>query len=199
VTPLEWADDASSEVPEFNTGNVGGVGAGFWGVYSSMTFCDMAGGNPQPNAAAVIVNTVKTGTLWVAGHSLGAALATYLTADLTRQIAGTNIQLKPYFFASPRPGTQDYADNYQNTIAAYDLVNYVSDLVPNLPSNPPFYTLNGGGAFHNVHTIPQGLPGAPAPTFNPLTNLANNHSPITYALMLDQTNPVAQRLLPFGR
>ena len=199
VTPLEWVDDGLSEFPDYLTGNVGGVGTGFWGLYSSMTYAQLDGSNSLANPAQVIIDLVKdpggaTRTLWVTGHSLGAALATYLTADLQKRAVGTSVAIKPYFFASPRPGTQDYADNYQASIPSYDLVNYVADLDPNVPSNPPFYTLNGGGASHNVHIIARALPGAPAQGLDPMTNVANNHSPVTYARMLDPNNQVARRL-----
>jgi hypothetical protein len=199
VTPLEWVDDGLSEIPRFGPPNIGGVGTGFWGLYTTMTFASMDGSNPQPNPAQVIVGKVRDPAggarrLWVTGHSLGAALATYLTADIQALLAANpGIELKPYFFASPRPGTQDFADNYQSTIACYDLVNYVADLVPNVPSTPPFYTLNGGGPTHNVHIIARGLPGAPGPA-DPFTSIANNHSPVTYARMLDPNNATAQHL-----
>ena len=164
-----------------------------------MTLAALDGTNRQPKPAEHIATGVKdlaglARRLWVTGHSLGAALATYLTFDLQTALVGTNVELKPYFFASPLPGTQDFADNYQNTVAAYDVVNYAADLVPTLPTDPPFTALNSGGATHNVHIIQRGLPGAPPRTLNPLVNIPNNHSPVTYARMLDPNNVVAKRL-----
>ncbi len=126
--------------------------------------------------------------LFVCGHSLGAALATYLAADLEAALKGSAVELDPYFFASPRPGTSDFALNYQNTVSAYSLANYAGDMVPNLPTVPPFQALNGGGPTHDVHLIPLNDPNAPP------FNLANNHSPVSYARMLDPTNPVAMAL-----
>jgi hypothetical protein len=199
ANPIEWLDDALSEFPNYLTGNVGGVGAGFWGLYSTMSFADMDGSNVRANAAQAVVAQVKdpggeARRLWVGAASLGAALATYLTADLQKQLPGTNVELKPYFFASSKTGTKDYVDNYQATVPAYDLVNYIADVVPFLPSTPPFYPLNAGGSTHNVHIIPKGLPGEPPPSPNPITNIVHRHSPVAYARMLDPTNPVAQRL-----
>jgi hypothetical protein len=199
VTPLEWLADAVSEVADYSTGNVGGVGEGFWDLYSTMSFTNWDGSGVQADAAKAVVDAAKDPNggprrLWVSGDSLGGVLATYLTADIQKLLPGTSVELKPYFFASPKPGTKDYVDNYQATIPAYDLVNYAADVVPLLPSTPPFRALNGGGATHNVHIIALGTPGGPLPSPNPLITLKHNHSPVAYARMLDPNNQVAQKL-----
>jgi Lipase (class 3) len=186
---LEWANDAMSEIPVHLPGRSGSVAMGFWNVYASMTFADLSGANVQAKPAAVIA--AKTGAfsqrLFVTGHSLGAAMATYLTADLQPLLAA-GAPFQPFFFALPRVGTSDYVDDYQATVAAYDVVNYAADLVPNLPTDPPFSSINSGGATHNVHLIPKGLPGAPP------SSLTNNHSCVAYARLLDPANAEAQRL-----
>jgi hypothetical protein len=195
MDPLEWANDATAEIPDYQPGVLGGVGTGFWDVYSSMTFCDLTGAVLNAHATAGIAAIVKAAPtpVFVTGHSLGSALATYLTADLLTQFMGTNVTVTPFFFASPKPGTQDYADNYQQAVATYTVVNFAADLVPMLPSSPPFVALNGGGPSHDVHIIPRNAPGAPPfPQLDP----AKNHNPAYYAVMLDPTNAIAQGLLP---
>jgi predicted esterase len=69
-----------------------------------MTFGDLANASPKPNPAAEIAAIVKAkpSTVFVTGHSLGAALATYLTHDLVAQFKG-GVAVEPYFFASPQP------------------------------------------------------------------------------------------------
>ena len=195
MNPLEWANDATAEIPDYQPPIVGGLATGFWKVYTTMTFNDMAGGNANPQPAAAIAAIVKahpTGRVFVTGHSLGAAIATYLTADLRAQL-GPATDLQPYFFASPKVGTQDYCYNYQQSVPAYTLVNFAADLVPMLPSSPPFVALNGGGPTHDVHTIARNTPDAPP---FPQLDLGKNHSPAYYALMLDPANAVARALLP---
>jgi hypothetical protein len=57
-------------------------------------------------------------------------------------------------------------------------------------------TLNPGGSTHNVHIIPPRAPGALDTSLMAQLDVKSNHSPIGYARMLDQANPVAQRLQP---
>ena len=194
MSPLEWANDALAVLPDTPSGIKGAVGTGFWDVYGTMTFGDMANANPRPQAAKEIASIIKAAPapVFVTGHSLGAALATYLTRDLFAQFAGTPIQVMPYFFASPNVGTQDYVDYYQQAVGAYTLVNFALDLVPKLP-NSPFVPLNGGGPTHDVHIIPYNSPGAPPfPPIDPIYN----HNTAYYAHMLDPTNAMAAKLLP---
>jgi hypothetical protein len=189
----EWCNDALAILPTPSPRGPGQVGIGFWDIYNSMTLNDLGGGgaktDPAPAIAAMVA--AQPGKVWVAGHSLGAALATYLAADLQPALANAApaVELDPYFFASPKPGTGDYVNNYQQTIVTYTLVNYAVDVVPMVPPDLLGYSaLNGGGPSHDVHTIPYPSPGG-------LPNsLANNHSPVGYARMLDPANAVAAAL-----
>jgi len=188
----EWANDALALVPRPSPFGAGAVGTGFWDIYDSMTLSDMQGGNQRTSAADAIATLVKgaPGKVWVTGHSLGAALATYLAADLQKALAGANVEFDPYFFASPRPGTSDYANAYQQAVTAYSLINYALDLVPMVPPDALGYApLNPGGPYHDVHTIPAFSAGALMP---PLPQ--QNHSPVGYARMLDPQNAIARAL-----
>lgn len=194
----EWQDDAMSilKTPA-QPGWQGQVGDGFWGVYASMTLNDLGGGNAKADAAAAIAAFVRAapGKVYVAGHSLGAALATYLAADLQAALKAQGLGVEadgfdPYFFASPKTGTQDFVTDYQAKVNTYTLVNYMIDLVPAVPPDfAGFCALNGGGPTHDVHLIAPLSPGAAQPP-----TVQNNHSPVNYARMLDGTNAAARTL-----
>jgi hypothetical protein len=188
----EWANNALAILPTQSPRGPGQVGSGFWDIYDSMTLSDLAGGagkSPPADAIAAIVKA-HPGKLFVTGHSLGAALATYLTADLQTVLAAAGVVMDPYFFASPMTGTGDYVQHYQMTVSAYSLVNYAIDLVPMVPPAALGYAwLNAGGPTHDVHTISALSPGALIPPFP-----AQNHSPVAYARMLDPANAVAHAL-----
>ena len=194
MDPVEWLNDALAEVPLSVPNVIGQVGFGFRTIYDSMTLNRLDGTLIGDNVAVALAARIRSSAqnapakLHVVGHSLGAALATYLTADLETALKGSKISLEPYFFASPRTGTYDFVSNYRSSVGTYTLVNFAGDLVPNLPFLPPFQTLMGGGPTHDVHVIPLDDPNAP-----PLSP-QNNHSPVSYARMLDPGNHAAQVL-----
>jgi hypothetical protein len=188
----EWLNDAMALMPTPSPQGPGQVGAGFWGIYASMTLNDMKGGTEQSPPAQAIASFVKAapGKVWLTGHSLGAALATYLAADLQVALDGA-VAFDPYFFASPKTGTTDYVNAYQQSVATYSLINYALDLVPMVPPDALGYAaLNGGGPSHDVHMIAPLSPGALTPPLPPQA-----HSPVGYARMLDENNAVA-KILP---
>jgi hypothetical protein len=199
---LEWLNDALAEIPKAVPGVIGLVSSGFWDIYDSMTFNDPTGALVGDNAPVALApklrawaGQAKTANIYVVGHSLGAALATYLARDLVTQLQGTGLTVRPYMFASPRTGSPDFVSNYQATTPIYSVANYARDLVPNLPTMPPTATLPGGGPTHDVHLIPAKDPNAP-PAPNPLRAIELAHNPAWYAFMLDPTNPDAARLKP---
>jgi hypothetical protein len=195
MTQGEWVDDGLSILPTpAPQGFAGSVGTGFWDIYRSMTMCPLGGG-PGVAAAGAIAGLIKGAaapgnTVYLCGHSLGAALSTYLAADLQAALAGSGLRLDPYFFASPKPGTTDYVNAYQRNVTAYSLVNYALDVVPMVPPDAlGWAALNPGGPTHDVHTITFPTHNAPFPP-----DVAQDHSPVTYALMLDPNNAVAATL-----
>ena len=125
---VEWIEDGdfvSVSHPE-----AGHVEAGFWGIYSSMQYRPLAGAAAP--AAQGIAAAVGTGSVTVIGHSLGSALATYLTFDLARaDRLGSRAQ--GCFWASPRPGDADFANAFDARVASYQLRNYSLDVVPRVP------------------------------------------------------------------
>jgi hypothetical protein len=194
MDPLEWANDACAEVLVSAAGVSGAVGSGFWDVYASMTVRQMGGGRQAGTAAQAIADLVKAAPapVYLVGHSLGAALATYLAADLQAALAPLGVDFTPAFFASPKPGSSDFVDGYQARVSAYTLVDFAADLVPMLPSSPPSVALRAGGVLHNVKMLQRGSPGSPPwPELNPV----QNHDPARYALMLDPANATARALV----
>ena len=126
---------------------------GFEDVYRSMRA-----------AVRDIVATVRPERLHLAGHSLGAALATYLCVDLLldAQPLASHIQLTSW--APPKPGNAPFADvlrahGASGQVAATTLVN-IHDIVPKYPFSSDY-----------LHPFP--------PTFldfgNPFDILGNHH------------------------
>jgi hypothetical protein len=123
---LEWIDDGIVEPIIHPLG--GTVEAGFWAIFMSMSF-RTPGGKDVPLAGG-IAHAVGEGTVTVAGHSLGAALATFLTLDLAER---PGLRVRGRFFASPRPGNGAFADVFDRTVADYCVYNYLLDAVPHTP------------------------------------------------------------------
>lgn len=124
---LEWIDDATFEPCPHPMG--GQVEAGFWAIYESMYFSPLGGSKNAPLAAG-IATAIGEGTVTVVGHSLGAALATYLTLDLAER---PGLRVRGRFFASPRPGDGAFADLFDRTVADYVSYAYLLDAVPHTP------------------------------------------------------------------
>lgn len=75
--------------------------------------------------------------IWITGHSLGGALAVLLTAMLIID----EIKVKGlYTFGAPRVGNTKFAEEFDKNFQgiSFRVVNE-GDLVPHLPSDPPFY------------------------------------------------------------
>ncbi len=82
-------------------------------------------------APAIADAAGPSGTVTFVGHSLGAALATYLTLDLARGDLGP--RASACLLASPHTGDQAFVTLFNQTIADYRLFNYILDLVPRVP------------------------------------------------------------------
>uniref|UniRef100_A0AC34FVI6 Fungal lipase-like domain-containing protein n=1 Tax=Panagrolaimus sp. ES5 TaxID=591445 RepID=A0AC34FVI6_9BILA len=79
-------------------------------------------------------NKYPTYKIWVAGHSLGAALASITAASLTATKLITKDQLLLYTFGQPRVGDKAFADAYPSLVPeAYRIVHHW-DIIPHLPT-----------------------------------------------------------------
>ena len=123
------------------------------------------------------------GPVTVVGHSLGSALATYLTLDLAR--AGLSARVSACLFASPHPGDQAFVALFDQTIADYRLFNYILDIVPRVPPGLGYAALPR-------RTVIRPSTAEAAIRFD----IGCNHHVICYCAMLDYeetmnaTNPV---------
>jgi hypothetical protein len=108
------------------------VEQGFFGIYQTMSLTDTAGVITHSSAAAGIAATVGAGTVTITGHSLGSAIATYLTQDVAAQLGA---RASACLFASPRTGDAAWTALFDATVVAgYQLYNYILDLVTHVPS-----------------------------------------------------------------
>lgn len=121
ATPIEWFEDAQfAQVPHPVAGK---VEVGFWGLYQTLQMDGLP-------AARAIAAAIGKGTITVVGHSLGAALATYLALDLAVAL-GARVSAR--IFASPRPGNADFAAAFHDHLTDYVVYANELDLVPRVP------------------------------------------------------------------
>jgi Lipase (class 3) len=131
-TILEWLHDGSFlMVPSPVLGAHGSTEDGFTAVYRSLR---IGPANSTPSARDSIKGYLDTGvasSVTVCGHSLGGALATFLTVDValnTSCHAPTS-----YTYASPRTGDHTFAGSYNAVVASSYRIENRQDLVPKLP------------------------------------------------------------------
>jgi triacylglycerol lipase len=133
---LEWIEDAQFLSVPHPAG--GTVEQGFYGIYRSMQYRPI-GGEILP-AARGVSNAVGKGSLIVLGHSLGSALATYLTFDLAHP-GKLGPRVQGCFYASPRTGNADFVKVFDERVQTYSLWNYELDVVPRVPFGPDYTDL----------------------------------------------------------
>jgi hypothetical protein len=197
--PAEWADDGASLFPtDPQPGEPGDVALGFWRLYQSLDFAPWADGNQRSPLIAQIAGAISSAPfdagvnkLYVIGHSLGAALASYLTYDLWEQLpAPSHGLIAPYFFASPKIGTTSNVQNYAQKVQFYNLTDYVNDVVPKVPPDFLGYAdlPNLGSSQNALYLKPNGQPWIPG-----FFDVPKNHSCVLYARLLDPNNAEAFR------
>ncbi|MDE0855037.1 MAG: lipase family protein [Nevskia sp.] len=167
----EWGDDCDFLMTAHP--DAGLVDQGFWSIYDTMKFRDLAGN--ESRLADGIKAAAGAAPVMVLGHSLGAALATYLTLELNLEQCPASACL----FASPRTGNQTFVDFFESKVANYDLFNYERDVVPTVPFNDVLH-------FSNYHPLAQAktIPAAGASAAIQ-DNPGCNHHLICYTALLD--------------
>lgn len=167
----EWLHDFSFLfVPNPIHSGGGMTEDGFTAIYRSMRL----GADPNSPAAisaiAALVKSSGISSITVAGHSLGAALATLLTLDVG--LNGGAAHTASYTFASPRVGDRLFQHTYDSVVPdTYRLCNR-QDLVPQTPTFPYQHVGN------DIELIP--------PYNSVCANLACWHSIDTYLWLMDQ-------------
>ena len=148
-TPLEWLDDFTASPIAFAPSgqNWGQITKGFSLIYSDL--------GPQIIAA---LNTYKNGggslnSIFVTGHSLGAALAHVAAAGINAQFG---VQPISYTYSGPRAGDSVFAAKYASAqLTAWRMVN-TEDIVPTVPPAAVQMTAPNMG-MHGLTPIPQAL------------------------------------------
>lgn len=178
ATPEEWWEDAEAE-PISRPGLPGKVERGFRELYESLVLRRPGSLTDMPLVTA-LCNLVGSGRVLVAGHSLGAALASFVALDLADP-SRLGKRVSARLIASPRPGDGLFAQYAGNRIT--DCVGYRSprDLVCDvpfgfgycalpatieLPADPPGYVISDDpAAQHHVLSYMTRLTGSLDPSW----------------------------------
>jgi pimeloyl-ACP methyl ester carboxylesterase len=132
----EWFDDFVFVMKAPAAPFTGRVDTGFFDIYQSLQYFPLN----NPTAIVPLVQGIESaigsaGTVKVLGHSLGAALATYLTFALADPLSLGSRRVSAVFFASPKTGDHDFVGAFAARVEDYLVINYDHDLVP---QTPPF-------------------------------------------------------------
>lgn len=130
----EWAIDA--EIAQATPHGVKGhVETGFWSLAQTLEFRGLDGRDVPVTAG--IASLKPAAPVTVAGHSLGAAAATFVTLEL----AETGVQARGRFIASPHPGDADFADYFAQRVPDHAVYAYQRDIVPQVPTGMGYCAL----------------------------------------------------------
>jgi triacylglycerol lipase len=170
--PIEWFIDADFLPIAHPRYPQARVEQGFWGLYQTMSLADPAtGATTYQHAAEGIEKSIADGSVVVAGHSLGAALATYLAESLARRLRAN---ASACLFASPQTGDGAWVAIFDQNVGEYRLFNYILDIVPHVPTGEDYAVLP-------KRTIIQ--PGAAQAGIR--LDLGCNHHLLSYCALLD--------------
>jgi hypothetical protein len=129
----EWADDfdfLAKSCPPFP----GNVESGFSDIYESMQYFSLTAPATSQKLADGINAAVPAGaSVLVLGHSLGSSLGTLLTYDLADPSRLGSNRTSAILFASPKAGDHDFVDGFADRVTDYIVINYVNDVVPDVP------------------------------------------------------------------
>ncbi|HLZ04031.1 MAG TPA: hypothetical protein VKR55_18035 [Bradyrhizobium sp.] len=179
---VEWLIDAKFLLVKHPAYPTTQVEQGFLGVYQTMSLADPAtGATTHANAADGIAAMIGAGSVTLTGHSLGSALATYLTLDVAVKLGA---RATACLFASPRTGDAAWTALFDGTVANYQLYNYILDLVTHVPAL--------GYATLSKATVLQ--PSTAQADIR--LDIFCNHHVICYAAMIDYAAAMAAPTLP---
>ncbi len=125
----DYLDDFKFTKTDFTLVADGGKAEyGFTRFYESFLFIDPVSGDAQ-TLEAYLSGLSRDTSFVVAGHSLGAALATLHTMVL----ASRSIPVEAYLFASPMVGDAAFVNKYTSLVKNSHLIVNQPDIVPRLP------------------------------------------------------------------
>jgi len=131
-TILEWLHDASFlMLPTPISGSHGYTEDGFTSVYKSLRIGPANGTLSARDSIKSYIDTGAATSVTVCGHSLGGALATFLTLDVALNTSCRTPMA--YTYASPRTGDHIFAGSFNAAVPACYRVANRQDLVPKLP------------------------------------------------------------------
>ena len=125
-TPLEWFDDFSAEPVAFQPSNQpwGSIGRGYSRIYDDI----------GPQIIKILTEYKAAGgsldSIYVTGHSLGAALAHLAAAGIAAEFGVTPIS---YTFSGPRAGDSIFANAAQDAGMVTWRIFNTEDIVPTVP------------------------------------------------------------------
>jgi hypothetical protein len=131
-TILEWLHDGSFlMVPSPIHGAHGSSEDGFTAVYRSLRIGRANGTASAKDSIKSYLDSGMAVSVTVCGHSLGGALATFLTLDVA---LNTSCRAPIcYTYASPRTGDHAFAASYNVAVSSSYRIANRQDLVPKLP------------------------------------------------------------------
>jgi hypothetical protein len=180
---MEWAIDADFPSVDFDAAVPGArVEKGFMDLYATLKLYDLGGSAVGADMVDGILQIAPAGPIVVTGHSLGAAIATYLSLALATAAPG---RVQAALFDSPRTGNKAFADHFAAMVADYTLYNYGLDVVPRVPFTlpPPL----------DYVTLPNAIVFGPHQSEADVhVDIGCNHYILDYIAMLDY--PYAQSL-----
>ena len=165
--------------------------AGFYGIYevplgaaATVSPTTAATGITQKIRSLQTANqrTAEDASVTVVGHSLGAAVAAYLSYGLAKN--SDFAQVNAYLLATPHPGDRTYAEHFTGTGVNCVSVAYERDPVPTVP--PPLYV-------PLAETVTIRVNGSPVAQNEIMANatiggsIGGNHHAVCYAAMLSST------------
>jgi triacylglycerol lipase len=177
----EWLEDMEGD-PMSVMGFPGRVEAGFFGIYSSLAFRSQTD-DIAPFAA--IKGLVGSPPVTIIGHSLGAALATYLAYDLANPVWLGNGKVSARLFASPHPGDDKFAKAFGERVPDHMMWRNVRDVVPKVPVSL------GYSAVPKVTELTPGL--------DVKDSMACNHHALVYLSLIDPQLDLATVMLPIDK
>ncbi|ETT48691.1 MULTISPECIES: lipase family protein [unclassified Paenibacillus] len=171
------SDQDLYQVPYPFVRNAGNTHRGFTRIYQSARN-ELIGALNKLSAAKM---------LWVAGHSLGGALAVLAAFDISANTRFQNIAA--YTYGSPRVGDPDFTSPFNRTVKnSFRIIN-IHDIIPTLPAiaYPPPFTKNGLFYRHVNTKVPISFQLNSLPV--------RNHEIVCYFKFLSQRSPDFTKLL----
>lgn len=166
MTVKEWLRNFNIDLVEYMIPEHGHTHEGFLQTYKSI----------RENILSTLFKFESRHQLFVAGHSLGGALATLSLPDIQMN---TKIKIKAlYTYGSPRVGDDTFVKSFNSAFAqkSFRIVN-TSDIVTSIPPPVPFVGVIGG-YFSHIDT--------PIDFTIQNNDLEQNHAMNTYIHALDE-------------